>query len=200
MSQQELCEYVFIGEERRNLEYKAPMRWDNSLTREKITKSILAMSNVRDGGVVVIGVDEQPRGNFNPVGMSETDVSTFTQDDVASHVAEYADPYVEFSLRRIECQGKEYVLIQVKEFDEVPVICKRDGTDLQRGVIYTRTRRMNESAPVRSQSEMREIINMAVEKNIRRFYERLQRTGVTVGLPGPPTDTTLFDKQLEGLI
>lgn len=203
MAERELYELIAIGEERRNLEYKRSVSWNDRRTRARITKSILAMNNIRYGGYIVLGVDQQPDGAFDPVGMSAEDASSLNYDDVASYVATYADPYVQFSLSRLEREGRIFVVIQVREFDEIPTICKRSyGTDLHEGKIYTRTRGGRpESAEIRSQTEMREIIDMAVEKGIRRFYERLARAGLTLPTPVPvaPTANELFEKQREGL-
>jgi predicted HTH transcriptional regulator len=178
MSSTDLCEHVRIGEESRRREYKAPMSWANELTKAKITKSILAMSNIRDGGVIIIGIREQPDKKFDPVGISDTNASTFIHDDIASYVKEYADPYAEFTVKLIVCSGKQFVCIQVKEFDDSPVICKKEGTDLQRARIYTRPRTKNESAPVSSYAEMREILDMATDKAVKKFLSRLPSAAV----------------------
>jgi len=200
MTSRELLDLILAGRESRNLEYKQSMHWNDSRTKAKVTKSILAMSNTRDGGAIVIGEEQQPNGTFKPVGMSPTDANTFNYDDVASHVAEYADPYVNFSLAPIEYDGKKFIVIQVKEFEEIPVICKKSyGNILHRGRIYIRTRRMPESASVSSQTEMREIIDLAIDKGIRRFYQRLSRIGLTGAVPPRPRDEELFEKQIEAL-
>jgi len=173
MSIGNLCEHVFIGEESRGREYKASMSWTNDLTKIKITKSILAMSNIKDGGVIIIGMRELPDKKFEPAGISIEDASTFNHDVIADYLKEYADPYVEFKVTRIECGGKKFICIQIKEFDESPVICRKDGVDLQRGRIYTRSRTKNESAPVSSYAEMREILDMSADKAVRKHWSRL---------------------------
>jgi len=71
MPEQDLCEWVRIGEERRNLEYKRPRRWDEDGAKAIVTKAALAMSNIRDGGWIVIGVEEEkPKGTFTNVGLT----------------------------------------------------------------------------------------------------------------------------------
>ena len=42
----------------RNVEYKSSMSWDDPISRTTMIKAILALSNVRDGGYLVIGVEE----------------------------------------------------------------------------------------------------------------------------------------------
>jgi hypothetical protein len=55
------------------------------------------MANRRDGGVVIIGVDETGSGLI-PVGLNTADLSTWQYDDVADSLAAYADPSVSFEL------------------------------------------------------------------------------------------------------
>jgi len=174
------------------------MVWTDKLTKAKITRTILAMSNTRDGGVIVIGMKEKPDKKFEPVGLSESEASTFNHDDIATYVRDYADPYVDFIVRTIECDGRNFVLIQVKEFDEVPVICRKDGIDLRRGAIYHRSRTKNESAEVFSQSEMREIMEIATDKAVRRFLSRAQVAGL-LAQPVFQDHRAMFAKQMEDL-
>lgn len=161
------------------------MPWTDELCKAKITKAILAMSNIKDGGVIIVGMKELEDKAFSPVGLSDADASTFTHDDIASCVKDYADPYAEFTVRPITCDGKRFVCIQVKEFDESPVICKRHGRDLEKGTIYTRPRTKNESAPVSSYAEMREILDVATDKAVRKQWSRLPCAGL---MPTAPSE------------
>jgi len=179
-------------------EYKGPMVWTDNLTKAKITRTILAMSNTRDGGVIVVGMKEKSDKKFEPVGLSESEASTFNHDDMATHVRDYADPYVDFMVRRIDCDDRDFVLIQVKEFDEIPVICGKDGVNLRKGAIYHRSRTKNESAEVFSQSEMREIIEIATDKAVRKFLSRAEGAGL-LARPVFQDHRAMFAKQMEDL-
>jgi len=81
----------------------------------------------------------------------------------------YGDPYVVLYLYKPICRGRQYVIIKIDEFEELPVICKKDYplANLHRGGIYTRSVTKNESCQVLTQSEMKEIIDLAVDKNTR---------------------------------
>ena len=100
------------------------------------------------------------------------------------------------------------MVIRIHEFDHIPVICKRDwGSTLHRGKIYTRSMVKLETIEVSSHIEMREIIEMAVDKENRKFFARLYNLGLLhlvalhlVAAPSQPQDKELFDKQLEGLL
>lgn len=185
MNGKELIEIVIHGNEERNIEYKSTMNWNDSRIKAKITKSVLAMVNLRDGGFLVLGVEPE---QHNPVGMSKDDFDSFSQDDISQHISEYADPFVEVTLNKIciesnhpdeKIAGNKYIVIQVREFEELPVICKKDGVEnLNEGEIYIRTRRKYESAKVPSQTEMREILDLAVDKAIRKFRGKLSILGM----------------------
>jgi len=196
-----LTESIFSGligypTEERHLEFKRSVPWGDAVSA-KITKSILAMANLRDGGWIVVGKEERPDRTFAQVGMNQSDFDSFDPDIVKTFVNEYADPYVILSINKIEHESKRFILIRVEEFDTIPVICKKDWGDLlHRGQMYVRSRAKPESVPVPSQSEMREIIEIAIDKGVKTLFQRISRTGITLPVP---SDTELFDKQLEEL-
>jgi len=181
--QSELRELIRHGSEERNLEYKAPMDWVAAETKAKMVKAALAMANIRDGGAVVIGMAEISHNLWEPVGLPPDVRDSYNQDHVMAHLALYADPYVEVTVSLVEDDtGKtfqDFVVIQVREFEEVPIVCRQDLPleNMRAGEIFTRTRRMYESARVPGQAEMREILDLAVDKGIRRFDLRAAAAG-----------------------
>jgi hypothetical protein len=90
-------------------------------------------------------------------------------------IAPFADPRVIFSRQILEdAAGLQYVVIEVEPFEEIPVICARDGSDVSEGVIYYRSRaRRPESARVSRSEDMREIVESAIARRSRQ----LQRIG-----------------------
>ncbi|NQV16638.1 ATP-binding protein [bacterium] len=177
MSEDILVQFITHGREERNLEYKSNINWKDPHIQAKLIKSILALSNIRNGGAIVIGV-EQNGEKFTPKGLSNTNLQTFKQDDISSRVSSFADPYVEITVTHVDYEEASYVVIQVKEFAEIPVICKRDGAEgLTIGQIYTRPRRKIETVAIPSQIEMREIVNMAIDKGMELQQKRLSKYG-----------------------
>jgi predicted HTH transcriptional regulator len=154
------------------------------------------MTNIRDGGSVVIGVEQKKQGTFELSGMTQADFDSFNYETISAVVAEYADPYITFSLTKDELQGKRIVIIDVEEFQDIPVVCKKDGSLLKRGKLYTRGLRVPESVEVPSQTEMREILDIAIEKGIRKFFRSISRAGITLKEPEKKPDIELFEKQL----
>jgi hypothetical protein len=193
--QDDLSGLIQWPREERNLEFKSSMSWSDSATKIKLVKSILAMANLRDGGHIVVGVDRQPDDNYLPQGMKEEHVASFVQDHLSSCLSEYADPYIEVTLVKHRIADKTFCVIRVNEFAELPVLCKKDGAGgLRRGALYTRPRRMVETVEVPSLVEMREVLDLAVEKRHRAFLHQAQRMGF-VQIP----ETDEFAEQINKL-
>jgi len=175
----DLSSLILWPREERNLEFKRSMDWADPTTKAKLTKSALAMANVRDGGHIVLGVERQSDDTYVPVGMKAEHTSSFVQDQISSYFSEYADPYIEARLIKHEVNGRVFCVLRVSEFAELPVVCKKDGLgNLRRGATYTRSRRMSETVEVPSHVEMREILDLALEKRSRTFAQQAERMGM----------------------
>jgi hypothetical protein len=199
VTEEELRALIALGRENRRIEFKRSMRWSDAATQGKITKSILGMSNIRDGGIIVIGVNRQPDGSYQPAGVSAGDLKTYDPDHIGRCVQNFADPIAVFSVQRIVSIGIQFIVIEVSEFPELPVICKADGPEgLVLGAMYTRNS-VPETIRVPSQTEMREIVEMAVDKGIRKHSERLTRAGIvqTATPVQPSQDQQRFQQELE---
>jgi hypothetical protein len=177
MTSDEFADLIAFGAEQAHVEFKGPgNRSDGTLFR-KVVRAVLAMSNRRDGGVVLIGVDDN-RGAPVLTGLTEEDASSWRPDDVRDGFAAFADPSVNVDIIQVQHEGKVFVAIRVREFGDIPVICRRDSEGLQEGTIYVRSRRKPESIPIQRQGEMRDLIELATEKRLRSFL----RTAGSVGL------------------
>jgi len=191
---------IYHGTEERNIEYKSSMSWNDNATKTKVVIACLAMANIPDGGVLVFGEDEISKGIFQANGMKEADADSFKQDDVANYVNNYADPFVDIKINKVIIENKAFVVIQVQEFFELPVVCKKDGEKgIRGGAIYTRPRRKIESVPVPSHNEMREIIELSIDKKMRKIQEDLYKWGVNIVQTSQENNTRRFDEQLGGL-
>jgi predicted HTH transcriptional regulator len=149
----------------------------------KVIRAVLGMSNRRDGGFVLIGVEETG-GSLIASGMKDSDLRTWNYDDLADRLAVYADPYVSFSFDIKSNDSARFIVIVVKEFDEIPVLCKSQYDDpnnrviLRKGGLYVRSRGKPATTEVASQTEMREVLSLATEKGIRAFLATAQRSGI----------------------
>jgi predicted HTH transcriptional regulator len=183
----EVLESLLEGaEETDSLEFKGAMAWDKAT----LVKDILAMANVLDGGRIVIGVEDR---TFVRQGLSPEDLATYDIDIMRDQIAPFADPLVVFSRVIVEDRnGINYVVIEVSPFEEIPVICKRDGADVQAGTIYYRSRAQRpQSARVATSSDMREIIESSVSRRMRQLRR--------MGFVAEPEVGYDYDAELGGL-
>lgn len=181
------------------VEFKGPGSRDDNPFVARVIRGMLAMSNHRDGGRLVIGVAEGADG-FETIGLSSEQLDTWKNADAfADRVAAYADPSVKFTFQQMNDQGGQtHVVIEVEEFDSIPVICRKSFNDvLAEGALYVRPRRKPESVPVRTAADMRDLIELASEKELRRYLTRAERAGVE--LAGGPSDIDRFRDQLGDL-
>jgi predicted HTH transcriptional regulator len=177
------------GQETQSFEVKAATAWNH----RSLAKDILAMSNVRDGGVILIGVED---GSFTRQGTTEEVRASYDIDVMRDQMTRYADPHVEFSVSfPLDRGGLQYVAIRVSSFRETPVICRKDSADTKAGALYYRsTNRRIESAPVNNSYDMRDIVTLAAI----RTQQRVEELGA-----GPSSIPSALqrrlDEELEGL-
>ncbi len=206
MPDDRLIELIIHGREERNLEYKSALSWETSEVKDKITRTVLAMSNIRDGGAIVLGVEQQGQ-SFTPAGLTPNQASSFSHDALSPYVNKYADPSVELMVSSVVHESRSFIVIEVAEFRQLPVVCKRDGTRwLRRGALYTRSRGKIETCEVSTHEDMRELLDIATEKQFRNLLARLQRAGFSViesaaGSKEALSESTRrkFDEQIDGL-
>jgi predicted HTH transcriptional regulator len=201
MVDQILIDMINYSNEERNIEFKGSIPWAGD-SRLKVSKSILAMSNLQDGGWIVIGKQEQADRSYLLTGMTQQDYDTWDPDNVKAFLYEYSDPPVNMDIYRFEHEGKKYAVIRVKEFESEPIICKKEnGEILHKGLMYVRSKGKPESIGVPTHVEMREIIDLAIDKGLVRYLERNDRVTREAGVAQAQgrNDSEQFKKQTEDL-
>lgn len=161
------------GSEEPQLDFKESCPWDPS----SYAKDFLAMTNITDGGRIIIGVAQETNGTFKRTGIKPDHKKTYIVDIMKDQLAKYTDPFVEFSVSfPVDTRGIEYCVIRVEPFKEVPVICKIPDTNrgLYAGGVYYRNRNKRvESALVSNSYDMRDII----ERSVIKMHNRAQQIG-----------------------
>ena len=185
----ELAALVRFPAELRGVEYRREVNWDDPNHRAKFARTAMAMSNLTDGGYIVVGVEENPKGNFTSIGVSEPALSALQPDLVSEFVNGYADPPVLIEARSGDVDGLRYWVVDIRPFRELPTVCKKTGGssgELRAGAVYVRSIRKRESVPVGSQDEMRELIDRAVDTQIEKLRRRFPEFfGVPLPQRGP---------------
>jgi predicted HTH transcriptional regulator len=71
-----------------------------SILESKVFRAMIAICNVRDGGYVIMGIEEGGNHELKPIGVSDHDAASWNHDDVADKVNRHADPYVSCDIYR----------------------------------------------------------------------------------------------------
>jgi predicted HTH transcriptional regulator len=189
MTESELEQLLDAGHETQSFEVKARMAWNHA----KLAKDILALANVRDGGSIVIGIEDQ---TFARQGVDATTKKTYRIDVMRDQLAKYADPHVAFEVNFLhDSTGLEYAVIEVAPFRDIPVICRADSADTRAGTMYYRnSNRRIESGAISNSYDMRDIILTAVA----RTQLHLQGVGLQITTRTDKVKDYL-DRELGGL-
>jgi predicted HTH transcriptional regulator len=201
LSTDQFIELLNGGIETRSVEFKAGGPRNDPVLFAFVARAVLAMTNLRLGGWVIAGV----KADGTLIGLSEPDIDTWLEhDEVSDGLNAYADPFVQVASELIEYEGKRFIVIRVREFEEVPVLARKDSPTkydgkliVRRGGCYVRPRNQPASVEVPTQTEMRELIDAAVDKSLARFR---WRAGLVAQPPGAlaPSDDTRFEDELKG--
>jgi hypothetical protein len=195
LTAQEIAGALSAGYELRHLELKGPgLRSDTHLFA-KVTRAALGMGNLRDGGQVVIGIDDKNPAAMLPGLQREALDSWLAYDDVARKLAEYADPPLRFDLVEMSLSsGASVAVLNVFEFADTPHLCARgyEGV-LRRGALYVRPRKVPETSEVASLVEMRDVIQLAAEKALRAYVATAERAGLTI--LGATSDEARYEQE-----
>lgn len=197
MTEMQLVELLQQGHETVAVEFKSSGMRSDARLFAKVTRAALAMANRRGGGQIIIGVREE-LGSLRADGLSQEELSSWTYDNVSAGISSYAEPHVDTTVETVVHDGKYFVVISVSEFEETPVLCKKDYQGILRaGGCYVRRRGRTESVEVPNHSEMRALLDLAVEKGLRRFLQIARRGGVEIEAFGGPSSSDLYAKELE---
>lgn len=184
------------GYELRGLELKGPGRRTDRHLFAKVTRAALSMGNLRDGGHVIVGVEDgDPRAMLPGLGAADLS-SWLAYDDVARKLAEYADPPLRFDIAAIDLSsGARVAVIEVFEFSDAPHLCAKDYPEvLRKGALYVRPRKVPETSEVASLVEMRDVIQLATEKALRAYIETAELAGLTLATAPQEPETPVDDK------
>jgi hypothetical protein len=177
-----------------SVEFKGPLKWENnqasmSWLQAKCIKAVLGFSNTPGGGLVLIGINDDGKGNREFVGLTPEMVESFNNTEAIQEcIDKYADGPLSYSLKTIihkaDKEEQTYIAITVNEFDDMPNLCTRDfyivktNRDkdyiLRKHDMYTRARKGRFSTIKATALELRSIVSLAhrkTEDDILQLFE-----------------------------
>jgi len=184
-------------QESQAIDFKESADW-NSL-KWRLIRTVMAMGNLRDGGIIVIGASE--RGDdWELTGIEQAHLSTYDIDDIIDAINKYASPPMQVEIVRVKYRNdKEFLAFQIKEFEHSPYVCKKNGPDevglLFEGEAYIRPPGKPQTKKVTNAQEMDDLLELAAEKRARSMIETSRR----IGFVPSPSNTQRFDEELGDL-
>ncbi len=184
-------------QESQAVDFKESAPW--AQLKWRVIRTVMAMTNLRDGGVIVIGVSEREE-DWNLTGIKDDDLASYDVDDIIDIANKYASPPLSLDVVRVAyTDGTQFLAIQVREFEVTPCVCKRNGPDgsksFRQGDVYIRPPGKAQTKKVSCAEEMHDLLELAAEKRARRMIETSRRIRFESVAP----EISPFEEELEGL-
>jgi hypothetical protein len=183
-------------QESQGIDFKESAPWES--LKWRIICTALAMGNLRDGGIIVIGASEREL-TWDLNGIEPDHLKTYNVDIIIDVINKYASPNVDLDIVIIKYgNGVDFLAIQIREFNDTPIVCKKNGLigkNIVEGAVYVRPPGVAKTTRVMKASQMHDLLELAAEKRARRILEVSRR----IGLEPRPTAKEHFDEELEGL-
>lgn len=164
--------------EGRNIDFKESQPYET--LKLKLIKAALAMPNVRNGGLVIIGVSER-NDQWSPEGIHPAHLATYDVDTLLDQIHKFASPEVRVSVVIHRREARDYLVLAMHEIEANVVVCRRNGPEksgIEMGRVYTRPAGKAQSRAVESAEEMREVTDLAAEKKARHIIAVSERIGM----------------------
>jgi hypothetical protein len=167
--------------ESRSLDYKAAMSFGpTKQDKAEILKCIIAFANTRDGGYMLVGVD-QVTGKFVPSGIAPHQAASFDPTKIGDFAKNHCSVLPQVGVHVVSVDGTDLLLVRVEEFTDEPIVCTRDLHDangqqliLRAGGIYVRTADAR-CVAIESGEAMRAFLDLAVQKRGDALLGQIRR-------------------------
>ena len=161
-----------------NIEFKSSFNLNENIwMREKLIRSIFAMSNTKEGGYIVVGIKENGNKTLDFTGVEEAHLAIFRAEDLKAKVESLSSSPMDYEIGVGSYKGKNYIVINITEFLLTPAICRRNGEHkdkiLEEGAIYVRTLKDKPSSVRLSNPiDVQDFIDRITDKQISNLHRR----------------------------
>jgi hypothetical protein len=141
-------------------------------------------------------------GRHLPDPLTDEQRASFDPDVVVPRINAHAAPFISVNvLHHTLKTGEALVAISIDEFRDYPVLCVQDVSGdgqrllVKKGAILVRSGRMAETTEIQSLDDLRELIELAVDKGLASYFRRQEIDRRTRG----PGNNQLFSDELGDL-
>lgn len=152
-----------------SVELKSSAPWDD--LKIAIIKTCMAMSNLKGGGNIILGICES-RESYECTGVSEEHFASYDVDSCKTEIDKYSDPHIDVIIYHVVYNDKKFIVFSVSEFADTPVVCARnhEGYGMREGDMYCRPSSRNpRTERVCSSKDFREIVDLAAFKSAQKI-------------------------------
>jgi len=98
-------------QESKSVDFKESAPWND--LKWQIIRTALAMGNLRDGGVIVIGASER-NDTWDLTGITQENIATYDVDDIIDIVNKFSSPPIKIEVVRVSYRNKNtFLAIQI---------------------------------------------------------------------------------------
>jgi predicted HTH transcriptional regulator len=191
-------EAIDFASEVTGVEFKRSEPFD--ILQYKIAKTAQALANLRDGGLIIVGVS-QTNKVFSIDGVDAAVEATYNGEAIYEHINWYASPPIDSRTIVLEHLGKRFVVMVIAPFERTPVVCRHptpDGTPkkdaMKPGDFFVRTAEKIETKRVDSAQLMEDLLQLAAGRRAAEIIRILRTGGVA---PEAMTPGDRFEKEVE---
>lgn len=126
VSIQDVEQFLRLGHETRSFEVKGPGKVTETAYVARVARAAMAMGNLRDGGLVCLGIADDQLAAMEPGLDDEAFQQWSDHDDVSAALGRYSEPPVSFHPHPMVLNnGSRVVVLEVAEFEDVPTSARR---------------------------------------------------------------------------
>lgn len=182
--------------ETRNVEIKGACSFEGDM-RAHLAHSIGCLANTPDGGTIIIGVEN---GTWSVQGLTQKQLETFDTTKIANYLKARFAPMPRFTVERIAHPDGTVLLLQVPEFDDVPIVTIKQIAQSD-GKVYARESDLlirsesRECRRISSPEEMRDLLSRALARRQETLLAQIRAimTGAAPTLPETPPEDLFAD-------
>lgn len=200
---QNLLDALYHGKEEIYLEYKGDVAWTDRAKMLEIVQTIFALSNEREGGIIIVGVND----SGEKVGLSDDNYNSYSHDKINQYLSGRGNQQIRCKIEKFEHaipgnnKCKKFVFIQVAESKEFPMVyvghqelknqnngAFNNNVGLRTGALYIRNKLNIGNKEITAIQEWQELIERTYKKYER---EAIRRYSIVENEASNP-----FDKEL----